>query len=554
MAIDYKLLDALRRRLRPHETHLIEGFVAGRVSRRDFLRHGSVLGLSVPLLGSVAGMMGVGLTPRPARAATPGGKLRLGQLVPAGAIDPVTIADNGGIVVLSQVGEYLTLSDKDLSLKPMLAESWSSNNDGTVWTFKLRKGVKFHNGNEMKADDVVASIDRIADPKNGSNALSAFTGFLGAGGTKKVDDYTVEFHLDAANGNFPYVVSSDNYNAIIIPADYKGGFDKEMIGTGPFKLESYTPKAGAAFVRNPDYWGGAVPLERVEITFYTDYQPQILALQAGELDMMEQCPVLQAVGILNDPNINVISLPSTAHHQIHMRNDKAPFTDPRVRRAIALCMDRDALVKGLMKGRAQKGNDSPFAKAFPSTDSSVPQRDKNIAEAKQLMEAAGMKDGFDVTLTTETYLEIPQYAQVFQNAVKEIGGNVKLNILDQGAYYGDAVYGKSQWLDSDLGITDYGHRGVPNVFLAAPLKSDGTWNSAHFRNTEYDQLVSSYIAALDLEAQRAVSGKIEKLLLDQTPIIFGYFYDFLVPTLKSVSDAHPTAMGHVFLGQASLAG
>ncbi len=270
----------------------------------------------------------------------------------------------------------------------------------------------------MKADDVVASINRLADPKNGSNALSAFTGYLGAGGAKKVDDATVEFHLDAANGNFPYLLSSDNYNAIIIPADYKGDFEKTMIGTGPFKLESYTPKVGAAFVRNPDYWGGPVPLERVEVTFYTDYQPQILALQAGELDVMQQAPVLQSVGILNDPNINVISLPSIAHQQVHMRTDKAPFTDARVRRAIALCLDRDALVKGLMKGRAQKGNDSPFAAAFPSTDQSVPQREKNIAEAKQLMEAAGLK-GFEVTLTTENYLEIPAYAQVIQNAVKE---------------------------------------------------------------------------------------------------------------------------------------
>jgi peptide/nickel transport system substrate-binding protein len=234
-----------------------------------------------------------------------------------------------------------------------------------------------------------------------------------------------------------------------------------------------------------------------------------------------------------------------------MRTDKNPFKDPRVRRAIALCIDRDGLVKGLMKGRAQKGNDSPFAAAYPSTDPSVPQREKNIAEAKQLMEAAGMK-GFQVTLTTETYLEIPQYAQIIQNAVKEIGGDIKLNVLDQGAYYGDAVYGKSPWLDSDMGITDYGHRGVPNVFLSAPLRSDGTWNSAHFKNPAYDTLVSSYVAALDLESQKATAGKIETLLLDQTPIVFGYFYDFLVPTLKTVADVQPTAMGHVFLHKASI--
>jgi peptide/nickel transport system substrate-binding protein len=552
MAINYRFLDALRRGLRPHENHLIDGLVDGRIGRRDFLRHGSVLGLSAPLLGGVAGALGIGFAPRVARAASPGGKLRVGQSVPAAAIDPVTIADNGGIVVMSQVGEYLCLSGKDLKLEPMLAESWSTNNDGTVWTFKIRKGVKFHDGREMKADDVVASINRIADPKNGSNGLSAFTGYLGANGAKKADDYTVEFHLDAANGNFPYLVSSDNYNTIIMPADYKGGFEQHMIGTGPFKMESYTAKVGAAFVRNPDYWGGAPNIDRVELVFYADYQPQVLALQAGEIDIIEQAPVLQSVGILNDPNINIISLPSAAHEQVHMRTDKDPFKDPRVRRAIALCLDRNGLVKGLMKGRAQKGNDSPFAAAFPSTDRSVPQREKNIAEAKQLMEAAGMAKGFEVTLTTENYLEIPAYAQVIQSAVKEIGGKINLNVMDQGAYYGDAVYGKSPWLDSDMGITDYGHRGVPNVFLSAPLRSDGTWNAAHFKNAEYDKLVTSYIAALDLESQRSSASKIQKLLLDETPIIFGYFYDFLTATRKNVADAHPTAMGQLFLNKASI--
>jgi peptide/nickel transport system substrate-binding protein len=103
-----------------------------------------------------------------------------------------------------------------------------------------------------------------------------------------------------------------------------------------------------------------------------------------------------------------------------------------------------------------------------------------------------------------------------------------------------------------MGITDYGHRGVPNVFLSAPLRSDGTWNSAHFRNPEYDKLVTSYIAALDLESQRASASKIQRLLLDQTPVIFGYFYDFLTATRKNVADAHPTAMGQLFLNKASI--
>lgn len=554
MSKNYRVLDLIRRNRTPLENHLIDGLIDGRVSRRDFVRHGSLLGLSLLLLGRIGMAAGFGAAPSLARAqGAPGATIRVGSSVPAAAIDPVTIADAGGLLVMQQVAEFLCVDGPDLVLKPALAESWKPNADGSVWTFTLRKGVKFHSGGEMKAEDVVASIDRLADPANSSNALSVFSGILSKGASKKVDEYTVEFHLDAPNGNFPYMLSSDNYNAVIIPASYKGDYEKSFDGTGPFKLEKYTPKVGASFVRNENYWGEKALPERTEFTFFTDIQPQILALQGGQIDIINQMPVLAGVAVLSDPNVNVISLKSSAHQQLHLRCDDGPMKDPRVRRAIALSIDRKKLVAGLMKGRAQEGNDSPFAGVYPSTDTSVPQREQDIAQAKQLMEAAGAGKGFKITLTTERYLEIPEYAQLIQNWVKEIGIELELNILDQSAYYGDAVFGKSNWLDSVMGITDYGHRGVPNVYLAAPLKSEGTWNAAHFKNKDYDQLATSYIAALDLEAQKAAAGKIQKLLLEETPVIFGYFYDYLTATAKGVAGVQPTAMSQLFLEKASKA-
>ncbi len=551
MKIDFKRLDLLRRGRSQVENALIDSLVAGRVDRRSFLKHGSVLGLTLPFLGGVLGTVGMGTMPRPARAAVPGGTLRMAQTVPAGTMDPVKIADGGGISTLSQCAEYLCFDRPDLVLEPQLALSWSPNQDGTVWTFKLRQGVKFHNGATMTADDVVASINRLADPANGSNALSAFSGVLSAGAARKVDDYTVEFHLDAPNGNFPYYLSSDNYNAVILPAREGAEFEKNWIATGPYKHESYTPQVGAKFTRFDGYWGPQAVADRIEISYYNDIQPQILAFQGGEVDIIQQAPVLQSVALLNDPNAQILANPSTAHQQVHMRTDMDPFKDPRVRRAIALCLDRPALVQGLMKGKAAIGNDSPFAAVYPSTDAGVPQREKNIAEAKQLMEAAGMKDGFEVTLTTEDYLELPEYAQLIQNAVKAIGGKITLQVLDQGTYYGDAVPGKSPWLDSTMGITDYGHRGVPNVFLSAPLTSTGTWNSAHFNNKTYDTLVASYIAALDLDAQRASASQIQKLLLEETPILFAYFYDYLTVTKPALQGIVATAMGQIRLDQAT---
>jgi len=544
-----RYLDELRRKSSEVENDLIDELRAGHIGRREFLRHGTVLGMSAPLLLAAAGGIGSLAAPQVARAAT-AGTVRVAQTTPSGAIDPVTVPDSGGVIMLCQTGEYLAISAGDLRLRPVLAESWKPNQDGSVWTFKLRQGVKFHNGKTMTADDVVATIDRLADPKSASNALSAFSGVLSKGGTKKVDDYTVEFHLDAPNGNFPYYVSSDNYNTIILPADYAGDFEKNFIGTGPFKLGKYTPKAGASFLRNPDYWGPKAVPERTEFSFYADIQPQIVALQGRVVDVVAQVPVLQGMALLNDPKVSIISLRSSAHTQVHMRTDMAPFTDKRVRRAIALCLDRQKLVKGLFRGRSDIGNDSPFAPVYPSTDTAVAQRDLDIGQAKQLMAAAGFADGFKVRLTTEKFIEIPDYCQIIQQAVRPIGVTIDLNVESQDGYYGKAVFGQSDWLDSVMGATDYGHRGVPNVLLAAPLTSDGTWNSAHFKNKQYDTLVSQYVAALDLGSQRAAAGQIQNLLLDETPVIFSYFYNFLTATAKGVSGVETTAMAHVFLAQA----
>jgi peptide/nickel transport system substrate-binding protein len=127
---------------------------------------------------------------------------------------------------------------------------------------------------------------------------------------------------------------------------------------------------------------------------------------------------------------------------------------------------------------------------------------------------------------------------------------LSLNVEEQSAYYGRATFGESDWLDSEMGIEDYAHRGVPNIFLTATLGSRGTFNAAHFHNPTYDRLVADYIAALDPAAQREAAGRIQRLLLDETPIIAAYFYDWLSVTSKRIRGVRPTAMGHLFLDQA----
>ena len=551
MAHTPRFLDQARRAASALENHVVDEFLAGRLDRRALLREGSRIGLALPLLSGLLGPFGAARAQGRTQGRA-GATIRAAIPMPSGAVEPVTVANLGGTVLLMQTGEFLARDGNDLVLRPMLALSWSPNDDATVWTFKLRPNVKFHDGHVLEAADVVATMDRLANPKNGSNALSAFKGVLGVGGTRKVDDLTVAFHLDAPNGNFPYIVSSDNYNAIILPADYAGDFEKTFNGTGPFKLERYVAKVSASFVRNPDYWGPPALPARTEFTFYADQQPQVLALQGGQVDVISQVAVQGAQGLLNNPDVKIIKVRAATHRELHMRNDVPKFADKRVRQAIAMTLDRPAIVAGLFRGLGEVGNDSPFAPVYPSTDPAVPQRKKDIAGAKALMAAAGAAEGFEATLTTERLQEIPDYAVLIQNACAQIGVKLNLKIEADSAYYGSAHYGQSDWLDSEMGITDYGHRGVPNTLLGAPLLSGGAWNAAHFHNADYDKLVADYVATTDLSVQRGIAGKIQALLLDETPVIYAYFYDYLAATGADVKGVEVTAISQMFLAGASV--
>ena len=138
-------------------------------------------------------------------------------------------------------------------------------------------------------------------------------------------------------------------------------------------------------------------------------------------------------------------------------------------------------------------------------------------------------------------------------SAKQIGVNIATKFEPGTQYYGKATFGNSDWLDATMSLVDYGHRGVPNVFLAAPLQSNGTWNAAHFKNKQYDTLSKQYIAAVDLQTQKKLAGQIQTLLLDETPIIYAYFYNYLTAAAKNVNGVYPTAMGHLYLANATKA-
>jgi peptide/nickel transport system substrate-binding protein len=531
--------------------HLSEELRAGRMTRREFVRSATVVGLS---LGTIATLLGGRAQPE-ARAQTTAGKkggmIRVALVPPTAAVDPVTMYDAGAIAVVQQVAEYLVWAETDLKLRPVLATRWEPDAQGKTWTFTIRSGVTFSTGQPLTADDVVATFDRLTDPETKSAARSNFKGILSKGNIEKLGPDKVAFHLDRSFVDFPYLVSSTNYNAVVLPKNYAGDFEKRPVGTGSFGLTAYTPKESASFRRNPNYWQKGLPnLDGVEFRFFAETQPQVLALQAGAVDMMLATPFQGSQAVFNDPNITVLLTRSSKHRAVHMRVDTAPFSDKRVRQAVALCLDRQKIVQGVFGGRADVGNDEVFAPVFPDAPN-IPQRAQNYEKAKQLLREAGHGAELKITLIYEEYQEVPQYAVFLQEMMKPAGVTVALEQMTQAAYYGS---GNNQpWLQVPMGVTDWASRTVPSQFIIPAYTCGGVWNSAHWCNKEFDELAKQYDATLDRSSRQTTARKLATLQQDETPALIAYWIRAPRAVRKTVQGVEANGSDFLDLTKASIA-
>lgn len=537
----------------PLENALVDDLVGGELDRQEFLRRGALLGLSVGAMGGLLSLVGEApAATRAMAAARKGGTLRVAISKPVGTPEPSKAADVGGLGVISIVGEYLTFSDTKLRLQPWLATSWKPNGDASVWTFQIRKGVKFHTGQTMTADDVVATFKVLTGKE--SAAASVFRGILAPAGVMKTGPFTVQFRLEQPTGGFPYLVSQTTYQAPILPKSLAPGswIASKAPGTGPYRLQSYVEGRSATFVRNTGYWGTPPALDQVRLSFFETTAPQVLALRAGQVDLVQQLSAIEAAPFTRSSKFQVWDAPTANHRQFGLRTDREPFRDPRVRRAIALTLGRPELVQKLFTGHATVGNDSPFWKVYPST-AQTKQRVKNIQLAKALLAAAG-KSGLEFTITTWRNLEIPDYAQIIQSSAKEAGVDVKLEILTSGEYYGgaDPYELTTPWLNRPATITDYGHRAIPNVYLTAALATGGEWNASKYANPQFDAAMRSYIGASDVATQRRHSRTMQGLLLRDTPVVFAYFFNYTAAGSARVKGYVPEGLGAIGLRGVSL--
>lgn len=532
-----------------YEYHLYEEVRAGRLSRRQFLRRASVAGVALPTVSAILAACGSSAkSPGPAPATAAGGTPRRGGTLHVGAtglgtsIDPVTAYTPGQLTILQLPGEYLCGPRNDLTLQPILATSWSPDAAAKTWTFNLRQGVKFQNGSPMTAADVAASFERLVSPSSQSAALSAFQGILSSGQIEARAN-SVIFHLDRPFADFPFLTTAYNYNTIILPARYKENtFTNGKIGTGPFILTQYVPEQSATFVRNPHYWAPGQPyLDGATVTLYSDTAPMVLALQNGTIDYVGAFDYEDAKPLLSTPSLTVHSGKATTYRALAMRVDKAPFTDKRVRQAVALTLNRPALVQGLLGGHGEIGNDHGFPPVLNTTPTAaeLPQRVQDLTQAKGLLAAAGHSSGVTVTLTTENYLEIPSYVTILKSEAAKAGININLDIMTATAYYGS---GNNQpWLEVPFGCTEWAVRPDAGQNIEPLFLSNGIWNEGHYKNPTLDRLMIAYDGELDLTKRRQLALQAATIMHDDVPVVISYWIDTLIPAGSNVHGVNVNA-------------
>jgi peptide/nickel transport system substrate-binding protein len=559
------------------ELDLIEAYAQNRISRRDFVRRGSIIGLSMPFMGAIVAACGsdgdgeTTETTADGAATTAGGSGAAGGNLIVGiqqgdtstGLDPVNMLDLGTYAVTSQSFEYLVGLGADGNIdSTALATGWTPNDTGDQWTFDLRQGVKWQDGSDFTSADVAATMDRLVTVGN-----AGLSGVIDVGSVDASDPTKAVITLVEPNGNFPVLVSLFNAQALITPVDYEAGttLDVQPTGTGAWILDSFDASTfSTRYRKNPDWWGGDIPLDTLELRGFADLGTSVTAMQSRDIDVIQQFTVIGGEGLLGDSAFTLLEPPAATHREIWFNlAAESPFQEKLVRQALAWSLDRQQMVDTLFAGRATIGNDYPILSTLPFYDpDAVPQRSRDIEQAKALMAEAGV-DSVNVALDTGDLQDIPDLAAIMQQNAAEAGINITVNTQSNSTFYESAwcpeLYGVESSDPSTLpcetsatfGIVDYGHRPVPDIYLGSALGSGGVWNSSNYANPDFDARLSEYRRATSVDGQKAAISEIQKILWEDVPIVMPYFYNYLSGHDENISGVQATALGHVIVSKAT---
>jgi peptide/nickel transport system substrate-binding protein len=554
---------------------LQDQYQKGKMSRREFIRYATLLGTSLAT-AQVLAACGPAQTPAteapaapaateaPAPTATPvpeatatavpaaAGPTRGGTLRVASRVQKVTHPAQFSWVSpsnqLRQVAEYLTYTDGDNITHPYLLESWNSSDDLKTWTLNLRKGIKFNNGDEFNADDVLFTMGQWLNEDVGSSILGLMS-YLSPDNIEKVDDYTVKLNLDRAEIAVPEHLF--HYPALVLNhRTFEGDFIKAPHGTGPYTLEEYSEGERVLVKRREDYWQNGAdgdPLPYLDAMEFIDMGDElsawIAAIQAGEVDYLDLGDNVGPdvyLGLKDNPDVVVAGLPTALCRVLRMRVDLDPWTDNNVRTALKLCQNREKILNLAYFGQGLEGQDFHVYPKHPEyCEKPIPQYDPE--KAKQLLADAGYPDGLDVELAVGTgWPDVVSYAEVLKEDAAAAGFNITLNTMPNSQYW-------EQWTEVALGITPWTHRPLGTMVLNLGYIGDSEgkpvpWNESRWVDEEFDTLLAEANGTVDVDKRREIFCQLEQIQMDRGSIGIAWWQNIWMVYKNNVKDVpgHPT--------------
>ena len=554
-----KQVNSSTKRVHPGVKKMEKSLAEGKCSRREFLRTTTLLGISATTAYSLASaILGKDILPDLISTAhagqKKGGILKFGMMVQE-MVDPATYSWIEKSVISRHIVEYLVETGPDNITRPNLAESWEASDDLKTWTFHLRKGVNWSNGDAFNADDVVFNFTRWLDPKTGSSNLGLFDAMLEETGEKdekgnaikrmiknaveKLDNHTVRLNLKSPVLSIPE--SLYDYPTAIVHRNFEkegGDLTKNPVGTGAYTLSEF--KIGEIAVlkkRQKPYWGGEVFLDEIRfIDLGNDPGAYLAALASKQVDGIYELDLTTLAATKNLPGINVISVPAASTGVIRMKVNTKPFDDIRVRKALQKTCNAKRQLEIVVQGQGIEGEHHHVAGIHPEYFK-LPPFQQDIAGAKKLLKEAGYPDGIEVTCTvgnTSGTWEQNSVAVLKEDAAKA-GINIKMNVMPAAQYW-------DVWDKEPLSLTDWSHRPLGTMMMGLAYRSGVPWNECSYSNPDFDAALTKAEGILDVEDRRAEMEKVEKILQDDAVMVQPFFRSSFTAVSEKIIgfEMHPT--------------